>query len=378
MLGKHRIIVDEWAEVWDLLKPYADASFWELPALNPSCTYIIGRVLLKQHWTEITEFATAHPGRVVFSNPAEGSETILLQLKRLRITEHIRDGRIGLLTSGDIADPTIRYCQTDCYFSNIVEYMENQQAARANEQFSHREAESGRAVAKPYDFLFLNGRLRPHRKALIDSLREQNLLDRALWTNLGSQVEMAWTSGLTTAPTESVRLLPLEYEIDRAKKNLNADLATAGVFVKHALFDNTWGDAIVNAASYRDTCFSLVTETIYDYPGVFRTEKIWKPVSMAHPFIVASCTGYYQSFRSVGFRTFDHLIDESFDLEENPHTRLQLIVAQVADVVKNGAGAFAAAATDTCKYNAEHLREYNAEQRRQLPDNLLQYLNERP
>jgi hypothetical protein len=218
MLGKHRIIVDEWAEVWDLLKPYADASFWELPALNPLCTYIIGRVLLKQHWAEITEFATAHPGRVIFSNPAEGSETILLQLKRLRITEHIRDGRIGLLTSGDIADPTIRYCQTDCYFSNIVEYMENQEAARVNEQFSHREAESGRAVAKPYDFLFLNGRLRPHRKALIDSLRQQHLLDRALWTNLGGQVEMAWTSGLTTAPTEAIRLLPPEYEIDRAKK----------------------------------------------------------------------------------------------------------------------------------------------------------------
>jgi hypothetical protein len=335
-------------------------------------------VLLKQHWTEVTEFATQYPGRIVFSNPAEGSETILLQLKRLRITDHVRDGRIGLLTSGDIEDPTIRYCRTDCYFSNIVEYTENIEAARANEQFSHREAESGRAVAKPYDFLFLNGRLRPHRKALIDSLRNRNLLDRALWTNLGGQVEMAWSSILATGATEPVRLLPPEYEIDRAKKNLNADLAHAGVFVKHALFDNTWGDAIVNPASYRDTSFSLVTETIYDYPGVFRTEKIWKPVLMAHPFIVASCTGYYRSFRDAGFRTFGDLIDESFDLETDPQTRLNLITEQVADIVQNGAEAFAQAASSTCKYNAEHLREYNAAQRRQLPDSLLQYLNERP
>jgi hypothetical protein len=80
----------------------------------------------------------------------------------------------------------------------------------------------------------------------------------------------------------------------------------------------------------------------------------------------------------VGFRTFDHLIDESFDSETDPKTRLELIVAQVADIIRNGAGAFAAAAGATCKYNAEHLREYNAAQRRQLPDNLLQYLNERP
>ena len=29
MLGNHKIIVDEWAEVWDLLKPHADGSFWQ-------------------------------------------------------------------------------------------------------------------------------------------------------------------------------------------------------------------------------------------------------------------------------------------------------------------------------------------------------------
>lgn len=375
MLGTHKLIVDEWAEVWDLLRPYADDSFWELPAFDPASTYIVGRVLLKQHWTEITEFATQHPGRIIFSNPAEGSETILLQLKRLRITEYVRDGRIGLLTSGDIADPTIRYCRTDCYFSNIVEYDENRAAARAIEQPSYREAERGRAVVeKPYDFLFLNGRLRPHRKALIDALREQNLLDRALWTNLGSHVEMPWSSALQTGRLEPIRLLAPEYEIDRAKKNLKPSLYTDGGFVKHKLFGDTWGDAIVNPRAYLDTHFSLVTETIYDYPGVFRTEKIWKPVLMAHPFIVASCHGYYRSLQAAGFRTFGDLIDESFDSEPDPETRLNLIVEQVADIVNNGAGAFAAAAQAACLHNQAHLREYNAAQRQALPEQLLEYI----
>jgi hypothetical protein len=95
MLGTHRIIVDEWAETWDLLRPYADASFWQWPAtLDPQAIYIVGRVLLKQHWAEITEWATKYPGHIVFSNPAEGSETILLQLRRLRITEYVEDQRI--------------------------------------------------------------------------------------------------------------------------------------------------------------------------------------------------------------------------------------------------------------------------------------------
>jgi len=127
MLGTHKIIVDEWSEVWDLLKPYADESFWQMPDLNPENIYIVGRLLLKDNWTEITAWATAHPGRIVFCNPAEGSETVLLQLRRLRIADHVRDGRILLMTSGDL-EPGWNHFSTDCYFSNIVEYQENRAA----------------------------------------------------------------------------------------------------------------------------------------------------------------------------------------------------------------------------------------------------------
>ena len=48
MLGNRKIIVDEWAEVWDLLKHCADESFWQWPAeLDPDAVYIVGRVVLK-------------------------------------------------------------------------------------------------------------------------------------------------------------------------------------------------------------------------------------------------------------------------------------------------------------------------------------------
>ena len=366
MLGTHKIIVDEWAEVWDLLKPYADGSFWQMPDLDPANTYIIGRVVLKENWTAITDWAALHPGRVVFSNPAEGSETILLQLKRLRIAEHVQDGRIGLLTSGNM-EPGIRYCKTDCYFSNIVEYTENIEAA----------AHSVQVPAKPWNFVFLNGRLRPHRKALIDALRDRELLDRALWTNLNSSVEMAWTSVLQTAQSEPIRLLPPEYEISRAVPNLESGCLADTGFVKHQLFNNTWGDAIVNPRMYMDSCFSLVTETIFDYPHTFRTEKIWKPMIMQHPFVVAANTGYYRDLHSAGFRTFGHLIDEGFDSIENSQDRINKIVDVVADICYNGAGHFLEAAADVCKYNYQHLREHNRVARAQLPLQLEQYLNER-
>lgn len=369
MLGKHKIIVDEWAEVWDLLRPYADGSFWQMPTLDPANIYIIGRVLLKDNWQVITDWATQHPGRIIFSNPAEGSETVLLQLKRLRIEPHVRDGRIGLLTSGNM-EPGIDYCKTDCYFSNIVEYTENQ-AAQLQAALDHK-------THRPYEFLFLNGRLRPHRKYLIDHLRAQGLLSHALWTNLGSQVEMAFTSVLDTGKTEPIRLLSPEYEIDRARENLKPSLYTNGGFVKHQLFNNTWGDAIVNPRCYTDTWFSLVTETIYDYPHTFRTEKIWKPILMAHPFVVAANQGYLKDLRSAGFRTFDTLIDESYDRIASPTARIERIIDTVRDISESGAAEFWEASRDICKYNQQRLREYNREQRAQLPVLLEQYLDERP
>jgi hypothetical protein len=368
MLGQHKLIIDEWAEVVDLLDPYADGEFWQWNDVDfdPNCKYIVGRVVLKDNWQAITDLATQYPGRIVFCNPAEGSETILLQLKRLRIESLVRDGRILLLTSGDL-EPGWNQMSTDCYFTNIVEYTENK-AAQLQAALDYKDQ-------RPYEFLFLNGRLRPHRKWLIDGLRDCGLLNQALWTNLGSTVEMEFTSKLTPNKLEPIRLLPTEYEIERAVPQLTTLNPTG--FVKHELFGNTWGDAIVNSRCYSDTWYSLVTETIFDYPYSFKTEKIYKPILMAHPFVVAANRGYLRDLRDAGFQTFDSIIDESYDQIDCPHTRIQRIIETVRSISRGGAEHFWKASRDICKYNQQHLVEYNREQRARLPLLLEQYLNER-
>ena len=368
MLGPHKLIVDEWAEIWDLLEPYADASFWQWPeTFDPKCFYIVGRVVLEQQRKVITDLATRYPGRIVFSNPAEGSETMLYQLKKLRILDHVRDGRIGLIASGDV-EPGFDYCQTDCYFTNIVEYTENQQ--------SMTWAALTQPTQRPWDFLFLNGRLRPHRKYLIDQLSQRGMLDRALWSNLESRVSLKFTSQLTVGDTEPIRLLPPEYEIERAHAHM-ADLPDSG-FVKQQLFGDTWGDAIVNPRCYTDTWFSLVTETIFDYPHTFRTEKIWKPIMMAHPFLVAANRNYYRDLHRAGFRTFSPWISEDFDQIDRPDERLERIIEQVIWICEHDLAADLWSETrNICKYNRQLLIEYNQQQRLQLPKSLKRYLDER-
>lgn len=368
MLGKHRIVLDQWSEVYDLLKDYADQEFWRFSELefDPDAITVIGRVQLKENWYRVCELAERYPGKIMFCNPAEGSQTILLQLTRLRIENLVRSGHILLLTSGDMKCD-FDYVRTDCYFSNICEYIENLEAAGNDVRQTH---------PKPYDFLFLNGRLRPHRKYLIDALRDQGLLKKALWTNLGSRVEMEFTSELETKKLEQIRLLPPEYEIERARPNLTAAIMDGG-FVKHQLFNNTWGDAIVNPRTYTDTCFTVVTETIYDYPHTFRTEKIWKPMLMAHPFVAVANTGFYRDLQEVGFRTFHGIIDESFDRITDPADRMHKIVQVIQDIVATGSDAFLQATADICKYNQQHLRDHNRRERELLPQKIIDFLDAR-
>lgn len=374
MLGPYKIVVDTWAEVRDLLKPYADEEFWQFREVNfdPAKFYIIGRLQLKENWDLVTRLANDFPGRIIFCNPAEGSETIILQLKRLRITDYVRQGKILLLTSGDL-EPGFNHTSTDGYFSHIVEYIENQQAAFTRDEIYN-------ITDKPYDFLFLNGRLRPHRKYLIHLMRQRGLLDRALWTCLQANTDMVWSSQLNLSDIndpEPIRLLPPEYEIDRARDRLSLELPTRDI--KHFIFNNTWGDAIVNPKCYHDTYFSVVTETIFDYPYTFRTEKIWKPILMGHPWITVANRGYYRDLRNQGFQTFNSLIDESFDGIDDPHDRINRVIQVIADILSNGAGDFLQKSKDICVYNQQRLIEYNREQRSVLPGQLERYiqLNER-
>ena len=375
MLGNHRIALDQWSEVYDLLQQYADEEFWRFSELefDPTAITIIGRVQLKENYYHVCDLAERYPGRIMFCNPAEGSQTILLQLRRLRIEDLVRSGKILLLTSGDI-EPPWQYAKTDCYFSNICEYTENIEASRHDVRAD---------VNKPYDFLLLNGRLRPHRKYLLHRLRELELIDRGLWTCLDRRCDMRWTSYLALPwqdrdcmdEPEDIRLLPAEYEIERAVFNLDRDLPDRDV--KHFLFSDTWGDAVINPRAYTDSAFSIVTETIYDYPFTFRTEKIWKPIIMAHPFVVAANVGYYRALHQAGFRTFGDFIDETFDEIWEPRERMEAIIEVIQDILRNGAEAFLTASRDICKYNQEHLREYNRRERAVLPQTIIDFLDAR-
>lgn len=61
----------------------------------------------------------------------------------------------------------------------------------------------------------------------------------------------------------------------------------------------------------------------------FISEKIYKPIAAEKPFIVFSEQGYLKALRELGFSTFSPYIDESYDNELDPKSRISLIIQEI-------------------------------------------------
>lgn len=185
---------------------------------------------------------------------------------------------------------------------------------------------------KPFLFNFLNGVNRPHRSSLIEKLNKKGLLEKSLWSALYDK-----------------KFLPGDYCFQ-----VNKDTVVNGKYI----FDD-WPDGQLFSNIFEDSYFSLVTETNFFLPYSFRTEKIYKPIKVGHPFIAVANYGFYRDLRNLGFKTFNHLIDESFDLIENNDDRLTRIADIVEDLCKSNLEEFLSAAEQNCRYNRELLMSTN-------------------
>jgi len=353
MLGNRKLIVDAFCEVKEFTKAFQDAKFYDFAQEDPvpGAVYLISRQQFTANIEQIKQLAIAGTILPILGNPAEGSETMFHQIKRLGIIDLVRQGKI-LLVVGGYMQEDIPSLYHENFLPKILDYKENLQAIEEYKQEWSTE--------RPYKFLFLNGRARSHRRHLLHRL--EPILDQAIWTNLDN------THG------EPIKLLEAKYEFSFYQKNIGL---TESGYVMHVLFDNDWGAIYLNPRTYLDTYFSLVTETVFDYPYSFRTEKIWKPIAIGHPFIAVSNQGYYRDLHNLGFKTFGNLIDESFDQISNNPDRLERIAQVVEDLCQQDLASFVKECYNTCKYNQQQLAELRPKIRAEFPNQFKQYVNER-
>jgi hypothetical protein len=369
-----RLILDNFCEVYDLLLPWADGEFYDLQnhAIVPGAIYVVSRWQFEKHRDQLVSLAQSNTIKIIMSQPAEGSWTMVGVVGLLRIEHLVKSKMILLITGGDM-DDSWTHLPYESFMPKLHDYEENLIACeRSSEIYTKHD--------KPYKFLFLNGRSRPNRKYLIEKFNLTGLLDQALWSLLDTQTAlnrqitlMHQGQDLMSCP-RPVKYLQPEYEYDNYQHRV--DTPTTDTFVKNHLFDREWGEIYIKAEAYIDTYFSLVTETVFEYPYSFRTEKIWKPIVMGHPWIAAANQGYYRDMRNLGYKTFGHVIDESFDSIENNQDRIQRIATVVEDLCQQDLASFLDSCYNVCKYNQERYVEARSEVRARFPDRFFNFINQ--
>lgn len=65
----------------------------------------------------------------------------------------------------------------------------------------------------------------------------------------------------------------------------------------------------------------IVTETAFQYPYPFITEKTYRPMASLRPFIVIGPVFTLRFLKQIGFKTFSAIIDESYDNIDDPEKR---------------------------------------------------------
>jgi hypothetical protein len=84
---------------------------------------------------------------------------------------------------------------------------------------------------------------------------------------------------------------------------------------------------------YQHIAVDIVTESVYNYPYPFISEKTLRPISCKRMFILVGAPNTLKLLHNKGFKTFGNVINESYDLEQDPIKRWHLVCKSIQQFV---------------------------------------------
>jgi hypothetical protein len=170
------------------------------------------------------------------------------------------------------------------------------------------------AKSKMFDILL--GQTRPHRDIVYNYITNHNLIDRVILTYMNQEKFIIGKNNsgwIWEDDGLEITDLNIKWTVDHVKYH--------GTYMSLS--------QIVPIDIYNQTAYSVVTETNFHNDFNFYTEKIVKPILAERLFIVFAGQNYLKNLRSLGFKTFDIIIDESYDSIEDPDLRFKLACEQI-------------------------------------------------
>jgi len=178
----------------------------------------------------------------------------------------------------------------------------------------HKLAEIDHTSAKAKFFDALLGSPQPHRDFVYQAVCDNSLQDKFVLTYGGNWNDnefyakdyFIWEEGVT--PKEKI-------------------IGTADYVDYHGQLAHL--SQVIPVKVFNETAYSIIAETDHDNTLSCFTEKTAKPLMAKRLFIVFSGYKFLYNLRRMGFKTFDGIIDESYDLVIDDTTRYSMAFDQV-------------------------------------------------
>ncbi|NOG82592.1 MAG: hypothetical protein HND49_02045 [Planctomycetes bacterium] len=214
-------------------------------------------------------------------------------------------------------------------------------------------------------FICLNNAVRPHRVAIYAYMRKSGLLSDSYFSfrskNLakGIQPNSSCSNIKRVGQKASVAYPSLKESIDELlvqdpnELDLTIDDTSTVTHAKELIWN-------VPLHAMSKSLFSIVTETtMSDGNRMLRfTEKTLKPLLFGRPFLVAGEPNLLPYLRALGFKTFEGVIDETYDSIKNPAARLTSIleeISRLSNVPINEPNSSTKFLQQICEHNQRHI-----------------------
>jgi len=155
------------------------------------------------------------------------------------------------------------------------------------------------------DFTVLSRTHKWWRATAMTDLHRAGLLSNSYWS---------YRTDVTTAEDETDN--PIEVDTLEIREDIRTFLAN-GPYTCDTLTHEQHNDHhLIETNHFTDSYCNIILETHFDADGsggAFLTEKTFKAIKHGQPFVLVGCPGSLAALKELGYRTFDHAVDNSYD-----------------------------------------------------------------
>lgn len=164
------------------------------------------------------------------------------------------------------------------------------------------------------------------RATVVADLHRNNLLQNSQWS-YNTNIEVA----------DRFEDNPIEIDVLNLREHVTTFVNNGPYRCDELSTEEHNNHSLVVPEHYADSYCSIVLETHFDADaslGAFLTEKTFKCLKHGHPFVLVAPQNSLQKLRELGYRTFDHAIDNSYDKIANNTQRWQAIKNTIQQLAK--------------------------------------------